>query len=226
VHFDIDKDYHTKMMEGAKNLPPPPPPKPNKATHNAYTNGSTVTNHITSLQANGSQLLYNNNHNDAANNHLNSHHLKSTEPTAAPFGYSGNNNNVSSNSLKSSSPPPDDEQVVMTPKGKTSNSTILLIERKLVEQVGDRVHVAGGDHRGIIINKEAIKDQKSAVVPPQLSLEFRVFLVSANTGQHSQESRCLRFWFRPWITDTDKQAHVAQDFFRELVSPKEFPRGE
>jgi len=56
-------------------------------------------------------------------------------------------------------------------------------------------------------------------------LEFRVFLVSANTGQHTQEARTLRFWFRQWLTDSDKQAHVAQDFFRELVTPKEFPRG-
>lgn len=68
-------------------------------------------------------------------------------------------------------------------------------------------------------------DQKSQKTPAQLSLEFRVFLVSAQTGQHTQESRTLRFWFRDWLLDGDKQAHVAQDFFRELVSPKEFPRG-
>lgn len=120
----------------------------------------------------------------------------------------------------------DREQVVMTPKGKTSNSTIILIERKLVDEVNDRVHVAGGDHTGIIINKDTLKDQKSAKIPPQLSLEFRVFLVSSNTGNHSQESRTLRFWFRDWLKDDSKQAHVAQDFFRELVSPKEFPRGK
>uniref|UniRef100_A0A1Q3FG91 Winged helix-turn-helix domain-containing protein n=2 Tax=Culex tarsalis TaxID=7177 RepID=A0A1Q3FG91_CULTA len=120
--------------------------------------------------------------------------------------------------------PPEDEQVVMTPRGKTANSTVLLIERKLVQQVGDRTHVAGGDHRGIIINKDTVTDPKQERPPAQLSLEFRVFLVSANTGQHSQESRKLRFWFREWIQEGDVQAHVAQDFFRELVSPKEFPR--
>lgn len=114
----------------------------------------------------------------------------------------------------------------MTPRGKTANSTVILIERKLIDRVGDRQHVAGGDHTGIIINKDALNDQRSVIVAPQLSLEFRVFLVSANTGQHSQESRSLRFWFREWLTDGDKQAHVAQDFFRELVSPKEFPRGK
>lgn len=112
----------------------------------------------------------------------------------------------------------------MTPRGKTANSTVLLIERKLVQQVGERTHVAGGDHRGIIINKDAAAGQNAERSPAQLSLEFRVFLVSANTGQHSQESRKIRFWFRDWLQDGEVQAHVAQDFFRELVSPKEFPR--
>lgn len=136
------------------------------------------------------------------------------------------NNHNGNNNGTSCVPPLEQEKVVMTPRGKTSNSTIILIERKLVEEIGDRQHVAGGDHTGIIINKDALKDQKSLQVAPQLSLEFRVFLVSAHTGEHSQESRSLRFWFRPWLTDGDKQAHVAQDFFRELVSPKEFPRGK
>lgn len=71
--------------------------------------------------------------------------------------------------------------------------------------------------------------------PAQLSLEFRVFLVNAQTGKHTQESRILRFWFRSVAAqngDVDgqcvggEQATVAQDFFTELVSPQEFPRGE
>lgn len=136
------------------------------------------------------------------------------------------NHKENGNHLPISLPPPiEEEKVVMTPRGKTSNSTIILIERKLVETIGDRQHVAGGDHAGIIINKDALNDQKSNQCPPQLTLEFRVFLVSANTGLHSQESRTLRFWFRNWLTDGDKQAQVSQDFFRDLVSPKEFPRG-
>lgn len=122
--------------------------------------------------------------------------------------------------------PSNEEKVVMTPKGKTSNSTVILIERKLIDSINERQHVAGGDHSGIIINKDTSTGQKSQEQKPQLALEFRVFLVSGNTGQHSQESRSLRFWFRSWVTDGDKQAHVAQDFFRELVSPKEFPRGK
>lgn len=112
----------------------------------------------------------------------------------------------------------------MTPLGKTNTSTVLLVERKLIEAVGEWTHVAGGDHRGIIINKTTEEPSSRQRDPAQLSLEFRVFLVSANTGQHSQESRRIKFWFRPWLTSDDVQAQVAQDFFRELVSPKEFPR--
>jgi hypothetical protein len=46
----------------------------------------------------------------------------------------------------------------MTPKCKTSCSTTLAIERRAipseVETDKTKVYVAGGDHRGIIINKE------------------------------------------------------------------------
>lgn len=52
-----------------------------------------------------------------------------------------------------------------------------------------------------------------------------MFLVSAKTEEHTQESRTLRFWFRDWLSDGERKAQVAQDFFRELVSPKEFPKG-
>lgn len=46
------------------------------------------------------------------------------------------------------------EQVVMTPKCKTANSTTLIIERTLVKKANDKMHVAGGEHTGIVINKE------------------------------------------------------------------------
>lgn len=48
----------------------------------------------------------------------------------------------------------DQEQVVMTPKAKTENSTTLIIERRRVQKTSDKMHVAGGEHTGIIINKE------------------------------------------------------------------------
>lgn len=149
------------------------------------------------------------NHNGTVNNYVAGEHAKS---------HNGNDELSSLLVLG-------EEKVVMTPQGKTSNSTILLIERKLIDSINERQHVAGGEHSGIIINKDT-HEQKSQNSNPQLVLEFRVFLVSGNTGQHSQESRTLRFWFRPWLTNGDKQAHIAQDFFRELVSPKEFPRGK
>lgn len=45
----------------------------------------------------------------------------------------------------------------MTPKSKTATSTTLVIERKAVEaEASDKIHVAGGDHTGIIINKEQV----------------------------------------------------------------------
>lgn len=49
------------------------------------------------------------------------------------------------------------DQIVMTPKCKTSNSTTLIIERKSKATLnGDgTMHVAGGDHKGIVINKTA-----------------------------------------------------------------------
>lgn len=50
----------------------------------------------------------------------------------------------------------DQEQVVMTPKGKTANSTTLIIERKKLQKASDKMHVAGGEHTGIVINKEAV----------------------------------------------------------------------
>lgn len=161
---------------------------------------------------------------DAAAHNGNGHTAALTTTTSNG---NGTGDSAAHSHTTSSTPPSlDHESVVMTPRGKTATSTVILIERKLVERIGDRQHVAGGDHAGIIINKDALGDRRSDLLAPQLSLEFRVFLVSAQTGEHSQESRSLRFWFRDWLLDGDRQAQVAQDFFRELVAPKEFPRGE
>ncbi|XP_055604286.1 uncharacterized protein LOC129752512 isoform X4 [Uranotaenia lowii] len=190
----------------ARGMPPPPPPKPHKSP---VLNGNGNYHQST----NNNDTNKNNNYHEEGGTALNGAASKvNSQAAAVPF------------AVGNPSEPPADEQVVMTPRGKTSNSTVLLIERKLVQQIGDRTHVAGGDHRGIIINKDSVVDQQTVRPPAQLSLEFRVFLVSANTGQHSQESRTIRFWFRDWLQNGDSQAHVAQDFFRELVSPKEFPR--
>ncbi|KAH8284261.1 hypothetical protein KR044_006835 [Drosophila immigrans] len=194
--------------------PPPPPPKPSKAQAQANGNG------------NGALPNGTNNSNNSYNNSYNSNKSVAVTASSRTDGdeRSQSQSNQTSNASQRSQTPPRTEQVVMTPRGKTANSTVILIERKLVDEINDRVHVAGGDHTGIIINKDTIAGQKSASKAAALSLEFRVFLVSANTGKHSQESRTLRFWFRDWLTNDEKQAHIAQDFFKELVSPQDFPR--
>lgn len=119
--------------------PPPPPPKPNK-------NYNKSSPELKQKAFDEHQQNIGNNNNNVENfyNHTNNN------------GNNGNtiNNNINNNNYESV---PTNEQVVMTPRGKTSNSTIILIERKLVEEVSDRVHVAGGDHRGIIINKDTVK---------------------------------------------------------------------
>ncbi|XP_011295126.1 uncharacterized protein LOC101901668 isoform X1 [Musca domestica] len=189
-------NHHTHLAH-PQMAPPPPPPKPNK-TPQAYANGNG-----NGTLANGSAISNGNGTLHGSNSSIQK--LNGRSPCHTP-------------------PRTDREHVVMTPKGKTANSTVILIERKLVDEVNERTHVAGGDHTGIIINKDTVAGQKSQTTPAQLSLEFRVFLVSANTGKHSQESRTLRFWFRDWLKNDAEQAHVAQDFFKELVSPKDFPR--
>lgn len=64
------------------------------------------------------------------------------------------------------------EQVVMTPKCKTANSTTLIIERRAVNKTNEKMHVAGGEHTGIIINKETTngKNPKCCVSKPSNSI--------------------------------------------------------
>ncbi|XP_076162734.1 uncharacterized protein LOC143144322 isoform X2 [Ptiloglossa arizonensis] len=121
------------------------------------------------------------------------------------------------------------EHIVMSPKCKTANSTTLIIERQALEPPAENgnennVHIAGGDHKGIVINKQVIAVTNGEFVrPAHLCLQFRVFLVSGQTGKHTQESRTLQFWFVDTLLEAEHPS-VAQEFFRELVSPQEFPR--
>ncbi|CAH2991632.1 unnamed protein product [Chilo suppressalis] len=116
-----------------------------------------------------------------------------------------------------------EEKVVMTPKCKTENSTTLVIERKAVEaEASDKIHVAGGDHTGIIINKEKVYEN-GVMEPCHAQLEFWVYLVSVANGSHTREARALRFWFKPQ-TPPSERSYEAQAFFRELVSPQDFPK--
>ena len=118
----------------------------------------------------------------------------------------------------------------MTPKGKTRNSTTLKMERKRVLQQskdGDaaKVHVAGGSNAGIIVNKQenADQDDQWANVAAHLCLEFRVFLVNLATKKYTQEKRVLSYWFKE-LFPQNQRASAAQDFFKKLVAPMDFPR--
>lgn len=56
-----------------------------------------------------------------------------------------------------------------------------------------------------------------------------MFLISKQTGKMSPESRTLKFWFQSTNInhniESQEQATAAQDFFRELMNPQDFPRG-
>ncbi|KAK2159516.1 hypothetical protein LSH36_151g00044 [Paralvinella palmiformis] len=115
------------------------------------------------------------------------------------------------------------EEIVMTPtkKGKT---TTIKIEKKLKTMIDQSkvAHKAGGEHRGLVINKQ---DQELAdqALPPDLRLEFKCFLVDAKSGKHVPEQRILKFWFAP-NTEYLDQVTRAYEFFSELVRRDSFPR--
>lgn len=118
----------------------------------------------------------------------------------------------------------EDEQIVMTPRKKAEGQTTIKMERVARQQLdkGNVMHEAGGDHRGIVINRLASRDDDDNSAP-DISLEFRVFLTNVVTESHTRESRELKFWFKPGVAEND-QRHAAQEFFKELVSPSDFPR--
>ena len=115
----------------------------------------------------------------------------------------------------------------MTPKKKTSNSTTLKMERKKIvaKSDGSNVHVAGGTNAGIVVNKQQGQDQDDiwANIAPHLCLEFRVFLINTSTKRYTQEKRIISYWFKDLFA-LNQRATAAQDFFKTLVSPADFPR--
>ncbi len=72
--------------------------------------------------------------------------------------------------------------------------------------------------------KYFIPDVVEVISNPDISLEFRVFLVNGQTGAHTKESRILRFWFKP-VALANEHSTIAQHLFKDLVSPADFPRG-
>ena len=123
------------------------------------------------------------------------------------------------------------ERIVMTPKKKTRNSTTLMMERKVVLPDGKdgKVHIAGGSNAGIVVNKDGAASSTDTSGggdnPAHLFLEFRVFLVNANTKRFTQEKRRISFWFKEAFPESQR-AYAAQEFFKTLVSPIDFPRGD
>ena len=119
------------------------------------------------------------------------------------------------------------ERIVMTPKKKTSNSTTLKMERKKIvaKSDGSNVHIAGGTNAGIVVNKQQSQDQDDiwANIGPHLCLEFRVFLINTSTKRYTQEKRIISYWFKDLFA-LNQRATAAQDFFKTLVSPTDFPR--
>lgn len=115
-----------------------------------------------------------------------------------------------------------DEEVVMTPS-KKGKVTHIKIERKKKQSVNpeDIVHVAGGQHQGLVINRPDAQDEDLG--KPQLQLGFMCFLVDMKTDEHYVESRKLKFWYIPGC-DYYNQVTTAYEFFKELVRPENFPR--
>ncbi|XP_061179819.1 uncharacterized protein LOC133188409 isoform X2 [Saccostrea echinata] len=115
-----------------------------------------------------------------------------------------------------------DEEVVMTPTKKGNTTHIRIEKRKKLELNDDQtVHVAGGQHKGLVINKEIPDD--TDLGRPQLQIGFNCFLVDQKTEKRVVESRRLKFWY---VDDTDylDQVTTAYEFFKELVQPANFPR--
>lgn len=127
--------------------------------------------------------------------------------------------------------------IMMTPLKKDLDHTILRVERVKQDQLESKEtnggvfgssqnnrHVAGGQHQGIIVNKQLAQDAAIARGQFDLRLTFKVFLVNAITQIHQQELRELRFWFDENAQDEQDRLQCAQSFFRALVTPHDFPK--
>ena len=104
------------------------------------------------------------------------------------------------------------------------NAFLIKIKHKTVIQVSCPFL---GSNAGIIVNKQQIGDQEDALanINAQLCLEFRVFLVNVATKRYTQEKRVISFWFKE-LFPVHQRTTAAQEFFKKLVSPVDFPRGE
>ena len=62
----------------------------------------------------------------------------------------------------------------MTPVIKQVGHTVLRMERKKVTEVSGPVHEAGGDHKGIIINKSVDGESESSLPFTRLFITFQM----------------------------------------------------
>ncbi|VDO20074.1 Uncharacterized protein BM_BM4648 [Brugia malayi] len=106
--------------------------------------------------------------------------------------------------------------VVLSPLVQSSEHNVVLISRNVDVKYNQILHVAGGEHTGIVINK-LINGKPN--LKCDISLSFSVWLRKGDMKK--QENRCFRFRFFEDTENADKHA-VAQQFFRDLVSI--FPR--
>ncbi|VDM07135.1 unnamed protein product [Wuchereria bancrofti] len=106
--------------------------------------------------------------------------------------------------------------VILSPLVQSPEHNVVLISRNVDVEYNRILHVAGGEHTGIVINK-LINGKPN--LKCDVSLSFSVWL--RNGDMKKQENRCFRFRFFEDTENTDKHA-VAQQFFRDLVSI--FPR--
>ncbi|KAG8198073.1 hypothetical protein JTE90_020903 [Oedothorax gibbosus] len=114
----------------------------------------------------------------------------------------------------------EDEKIVMTPSKKGKDHTTVILERLKVTDMDENniIHMAGGDHEGIVIYKE-VGLGRSTMKPPELVLGFKVMLKSSSSNKHAQENWQLRFWFKN-VQDQEK-IESAESFLTELIPSKE-----
>ncbi|VDN06584.1 unnamed protein product [Thelazia callipaeda] len=106
--------------------------------------------------------------------------------------------------------------VVLSSLVQSPEYNVVLISRNIDFENNQILHVAGGEHTGIVVNKLA--DEKPNPKCDVL-LSFSVWLRSGNIKK--QENRCFRFRFYDSDQSADKHA-IAQQFFRDLINS--FPR--
>ncbi|PAV83065.1 hypothetical protein WR25_02594 isoform A [Diploscapter pachys] len=111
--------------------------------------------------------------------------------------------------------------VYLTPIRQSPTHNAAIIHRSLEIDESSAFHVAGGEHTGIIINKQPEKAPDMS--EPDISLSFSVWLNSRSENSTTQEKRILNFVMSSGIPDDEGKALV-HDFFKQLMTgfPKDY----